>query len=264
MILIGERINGMFNDIKEAIKNKDPEPIKQHAIKQEESGAGYLDVNTGPTVDKENQPAVMEWLIQVAQEVSKLPCCIDTTNLNAIEAGLKVHKGKALINSTTADQAKMDIFLPLAAKYEAGIIGLTMNERGVPKTSADRIALAMELVVNCDMQGIPTDDLFLDPLILPCNVAQEHAPEVLETLQQIKTLSDPAPKSTIGLSNVSQSCVNRNLINRTYLIMAIASGLDSAIVDVYDSSLVEEVAATKILKNEDIYCDSFVKTYIQS
>jgi len=263
MILIGERINGMFKDIREAILNKDPEPIKQHAIKQYEAGARYLDVNTGPTVDPKDQPAVMEWLVQVAQEACPLPCCIDSTNPDAIEAGLKVHKGKAMINSTTADQFKMDRYIPLAAKYNAAIIGLTMNEKGVPKSAADRIALAMEIVVNCDMHGVPTDDLYIDPLMLPCNVAQEHGVAVLETLRQVKTLADPAPKTTMGLSNSSQGCANRHLINRTFLIMSMACGLDSAIADVYDPLLVEEVAAARILLNQDIYCDSFVKTFLQ-
>jgi 5-methyltetrahydrofolate corrinoid/iron sulfur protein methyltransferase len=263
MILIGERINGMFKDIREAILNKDPEPIKLHAQKQYEAGARYLDVNTGPTVDPKDQPAVMEWLVKTTQEECPLPCCIDSTNPEAIEAGIAVHKGKAMINSTTADQFKMDIYIPLAAKYNAAIIGLTMNEKGVPKSAADRIALAMEIVVNCDMHGVPTDDLFLDPLMLPCNVGQEHGVEVLETLRQVKSLADPAPKTTMGLSNSSQGCANRHLINRTFLIMSMACGLDSAIADVYDPLMVEEVAAARVLLNKDIYCDSFVKTFLQ-
>lgn len=264
MILIGERINGMFKDIREAILNKDPEPVKYHALKQYKAGAAYLDINTGPTVDTEEQPAVIEWLVKIAQETCPLPCCIDSTNPDAIEAGLRVHQGRAIINSTTADQHKMDIFIPLAAKYNASIIGLTMNDKGVPKDSSDRIALAMEIVVNCDMHGISTDDIFIDPLMLPCNVAQEHGIEVLETLRQIKTLANPAPKTTLGLSNSSQGCTDRHLINRTFMIMCIASGLDSAIADVYDHLLLEQIAAARVLLNKDIYCDSFVKTYLKN
>lgn len=261
MILIGERINGMFKDIREGILNKNPEPIQYWAKRQYEMCAGYLDINTGPTVEAKDQPAVMEWLVQVAQEAAPLPCCIDSTNPEAIEAGLKVHKGKAMINSTTADQWKMDIYLPMAAKYNAAIIGLAMNEKGVPKSAADRVALAMEIVVNADMHGIPMEDLYIDPLMLPANVGQEHGLEVLETLRQIKTLADPPPRTTMGLSNTSQGCTNRHLLNRTFLIMSMACGLDSAIADVDDDALLDAVAAANILLNKDIYCDSFLKTF---
>ncbi|MCS5695801.1 MULTISPECIES: methyltetrahydrofolate cobalamin methyltransferase [Desulfofundulus] len=263
MILIGERINGMFKDIREAILNKDPEPIRYWARRQYENCAAYLDINTGPTVDPKDQPAVMEWLVKIAQETVPLPCCIDSTNPEAIEAGLAVHKGKAMINSTTADQWKMDIYFPMAKKYNAAIIGLAMNEKGVPKSAADRVALAMEIVVNADAHGIPMEDLYIDPLMLPCNVAQDHGPEVLEAIRQVKTLADPPPRTTLGLSNASQRCTNRHLINRTFLIMCMAAGLDSAIADLEDQELLDAVAAANILLNKDIYCDSFLKTFRQ-
>ncbi len=261
MELIGEHINGMFKDIREAILNKDPGPIEYWAKLQTEKGAHWLDINTGPTIQKEEQPAVMEWLVKTAQAVSPLPCCLDSTNPDAIEAGLKVHRGQALINSTSADQWKMDIYIPLAVKYNAKLIGLTMNEQGVPKDADARVALAMELVVNADMQGLPMQDLYIDPLALPANVAQDHAPEVIEAIRQIKVLADPPPKTTLGLSNVSQRCAERRLLNRTYLVMCMAAGLDSAIADVEDDMLVDAAAAVQVLLNKDIYCDGFLKTF---
>ncbi len=261
MELIGEHINGMFKDIREAILNKDPGPIEYWAKLQTEKGAHWLDINTGPTIQKEEQPAVMEWLVKTAQAVSPLPCCLDSTNPDAIEAGLKVHRGQALINSTSADQWKMDIYIPLAVKYNARLIGLTMNEQGVPKDAEARVALAMELVVNADMHGLPMQDLYIDPLALPANVAQDHAPEVIEAIRQIKVLADPPPKTTLGLSNVSQRCAERRLLNRTYLVMCMAAGLDSAIADVEDELLVNAAAAVQVLLNKDIYCDGFLKTF---
>lgn len=263
MILIGERINGMFMDIKEAILSRDPCAIKDWAIRQTDAGACYLDINTGPTVDQEEQPAVMEWLVKTVQEVSTLPCCLDSTNPDAIEAGLKVHKGKAMINSTTADQWKMDIYMPMAVKYNTALIGLAMNEKGVPKSAADRVALAMEIVVNADANGISMEDLYIDPLVLPVNVAQDHSVEVIEAIHQIKTLADPPPHTTIGLSNVSQRCSDRHLLNRTFIVMCMAAGLDSAVVDVMDDLLVASVAAARVFLNKDIYCDSFVRTFRQ-
>ncbi len=261
MILIGERINGMFKDISLAIMNNDPEPIKHWAVQQYEAGAAYLDVNTGPTVETKEQPQVMEWLVKICNEAAPIPCCVDSTNPEAIEAGCAANiHGKVMINSTHADQWKMDIFLPMAAKYNAAIIGLAMNESGVPKSASDRAALAMEIVVNADAHGIPMEDLYIDPLMLPTNVAQEHGIEVLEAIRQIKELA-PGVRTTLGLSNASQRCTNRHLINRTFLIMGMAVGLDSAIADMEDPELVDAVAAAKVLLNKDIYCDSFLKTF---
>jgi len=263
MELIGERINGMFKDIREAILNKDPAAVEYWARRQTEKGAHWLDINTGPTVAKEEQPAVMEWLVQVAQSASPLPCCIDSTSPAAIEAGLKVHRGAALINSTTADQHKMDIYFPMAVKYGAKLVGLAMNDAGVPKDASARAALAMELVVNADMNGLPMTDLYIDPLALPANVAQDHGPEVIEAIRQIKMLSDPSPKTTMGLSNVSQRCNERHLLNRTYMVLCMAVGLDSCVCDVDDDALVDAAAAARVLLNKDIYCDAFIKTFRQ-
>lgn len=259
--IIGERINGLFKDIREAVANRDPKPIQEWARKQYEAGAHWLDVNTGPVADKNEQAEIMAWMVKTAQEAVDLPCCIDSTNLMAIEEGLKVHKGKAMINSTTAEQAKMDAFFPLAAKYNAAIVALAMNEKGVPKSSDDRIALAMELVANADGYGIPMEDLYIDPLVLPVNVAQEHAPEALEALRQVKMLANPAPRTTVGLSNISQKAPDRALINRTFLAMAMVCGLDSAIMDANDDALVDTAATASIILNQSIYCDSYIKMF---
>lgn len=259
MIIIGERINGMFNDIKKGIIEKDPKPIQEWAKRQEEGGAKYLDINVGPSAP--DRVEAMKWLVEVTQEVTDLPLCLDSTDFKAIEEGLKLCKRPAMINSTPADRAKVEVAFPMAVKYGASIIGLTMDKKGIPKDSESRLALAMELVAAADEFGLPMEDLYIDPLILPCNVAQDHAPEVLATLRQIKMLADPAPKTVIGLSNVSQNCQNRHLINRVYLAMAIANGLDAAIADANDDELMEVAATCEILLNQKIYCDSYVKLF---
>jgi 5-methyltetrahydrofolate corrinoid/iron sulfur protein methyltransferase len=259
--MIGERINGMFKDIGEAVAKFDPKPIQEWAIKQTEAGAHWLDVNVGPTAT--DRVKAMRWMVEVIQEVCDTPLCLDSTNYDAIEAGLEVCKKPALINSCPAERPKIERVFPMAKKYGAGIICLTMDKSGIPKSAEQRVAFAMELVAAADEFGIPYDMIYIDPLILPCNVAQDHAPEVLETLRQIKTLSDPPPKTTLGLSNVSQNCANRPLINRTYAVMAITCGLDSAIIDVCDDALVEAIATADMLLNRAIYCDSWVKVFRQ-
>jgi len=203
----------------------------------------------------------MKWLVEVTQEASDLPLCLDSTDYDAIEAGLKLCKQPAMINSVPAVQEKMDRVFSLASEYNAEVIGLAMSEEGIPKDAESRVALAMELVANCDAYGVPLDSLYIDPLVLPCNVGQDHGPEVFETLRQVKLLSDPAPKTVVGLSNISQGTENRELINRVFAVMAMACGLDAAIADACDEDLIAEVATARIVLNMDIYCDSFVEVF---
>ncbi|MGI6065716.1 MAG: methyltetrahydrofolate cobalamin methyltransferase [Bacillota bacterium] len=259
MIIIGERINGMFKDIGQAVNERNPKPLQEWAIKQKEGGAHYLDINTGPSC--EDRVAGMKWMVEVVQEVSDLPLVLDSTNYDAIEAGLEICKKPAMINSCPAEQPKIERVFPMAVKHNAKIIGLTMNEKGIPKNAENRIALAMELVAAADEYGLPMEDLFIDPLILPVNVAQDHVPEVLEAIRQVKMLADPAPNTVLGLSNVSQKSPDRSLINRTYLAMAMACGLDAAIADANDDALMEAAATAEILLNQSIYCDSYVKVF---
>ncbi|HOB86079.1 MAG TPA: methyltetrahydrofolate cobalamin methyltransferase [Bacillota bacterium] len=262
MIIIGERINGMFRDIAQAIKERNPKVVQEWAKKQEENGAHYLDINVGPGSPEPVE--AMKWLVEVTQEVTDLPLCLDSTKYDAIEAGLKLCKRPAMINSVPAEMPKMERVFAMAAEYGAEVIGLAMNEEGIPKDSERRVALAMELVATADAFGIPIDSLYIDPLVLPCNVGQDHGPEVLKTLQQIKLLSDPPPKTVVGLSNVSQGTKRRELINRVFAVMAMACGLDAAIADACDDELMEAVATARILLNMDIYCDSYVEVFKQS
>ncbi|MDI6709307.1 MAG: dihydropteroate synthase [Thermoanaerobacterales bacterium] len=261
MILIGERINGMFRDIRESVADRDKEPVAAWARRQAAAGAHYLDINTGPGVGPDEAPEVMAWLVRTAQDACGLPCCLDSPHAEVLRAGLETHRGRAIINSTSADQEKMDVLFPLAVEYGAAIIGLAMNEKGVPKDANDRLALAMELVANADAHGLAMDDLFIDPLILPVNVAQEHAPEVLETLRGVKLLASPAPLTVVGLSNVSQRAPDRPLINRTFAVMAVAAGLDAAILDVEDADLLDAIATARVLMNKEVYCDSYLKVF---
>ncbi|KJS81286.1 MAG: methyltetrahydrofolate:corrinoid methyltransferase [Peptococcaceae bacterium BICA1-8] len=259
MIIIGERINGMFKDIGQAVREMDPKPLQEWAIKQQEAGATYLDINTGPNTD--DQVTAMKWMVQVVQEVSDLPLCLDSTNYDAIEASLELCKKPAMINSCPADRPKIERVFPMAVKHNAKIIGLTMDAKGIPKNADNRIALAMELVAAADEFGLPMEDLYIDPLILPVNVAQDHAPEVMEAIRQTKLLSNPAPKTVLGLSNVSQKSPDRPLINRTYLAMVMACGLDAIIADANDDDLMATAATGEILLNQSVYCDSYIKVF---
>ncbi len=259
MILIGERINGMFRDVGRAIQEGDKKIVQDWALRQVKAGADFLDLNVGPA--SENPIKAMEWLVDTVQEVTDTPLSLDSTNYDAIEAGLGRCKRPALINSVPADRPKLERVLPMAKQYGAAVIGLAMDSKGIPKNAENRLALAMEIVAAAMEYDIPLEDLYIDPLILPVNVAQDHAPEVLETIRQVRLLSNPAPKTVVGLSNVSQKCVNRPLVDRTFLAMAMACGLEAAILNVCDDELIATVATARIILNRDIYCDSYVKVY---
>lgn len=259
MFIIGERINGMFKSVGEAIQTKNKSFIQELALKQVETGANALDLNVGPAVDE--PLGAMVWLIETIQEVTKVPLSIDTTKLRVMEEGLKVCQNRTVINSISAIKEKMDTLLPLAKKYNSLIIGLTLDEKGIPQTVEGKTELACTILTRLIDEGINPENLYLDPLILPVNVAQDQSPLVLETIKQIKLLSDPPPKTLLGLSNVSQKTLDRSLVNRTYAVMALAYGLDGAILDPLDKELMDAVVTAELLLNKFIYCDSYLDAY---
>jgi 5-methyltetrahydrofolate corrinoid/iron sulfur protein methyltransferase len=193
--------------------------------------------------------------------VTDRPLVLDSSKPQVIESGLKVIKNKAVINSTTADLEKLNILVPLAKKYNTKLIGLTISSKGIPQTKDQRLELAATIVASCSDAGFPIEDLYLDPIVLPVNVAQAQMRDILESIHEFKIISQPSPKSIVGLSNVSQGTCVRNLVNRTFLTMAIAFGLDAAILDPTDKDLMDAAITTELVLNKHIYCDSYLEAY---
>lgn len=259
MFIIGELINGMYKNVREAIKNKDKKAIQEIAIAQTKAGASALDVNCGPASATPGD--TMKWMVEAIQEVVDTPLCLDSTRPDVIEAGLSIAKNKTIINSTYADQEKLDTLVPMALKYNSALIGLAMSKKGVPQDKLQRLELAAQIITYCQDKGFPVNNLYLDPIVLPVNVAQSQGQEVLEAIREFKILSDPAPKTVVGLSNVSQGTNQRSLINRTFLVMAQGCGLDGAILDPLDKDLMDALIAAELVLNKQIYCDSFLDAY---
>jgi len=269
MILIGERINGMFTDVKQAIADKDARVIQELAKKQTEAGATYLDVNVGTAAA--DQEGTIQWLVETIQETCSTPLCLDSQKLNVIAAGLKSVNTEVgvILNSTPlnkkSDEEILDKYIEMAeqAGQKASIIALTMDKNGVPQDIDTRVAIAAEIVSKAAEKGFDTQRLFIDPIILPVRVpdAQVQPGNILAAMDQIGYLADPAPHITIGLSNLSQGTTERSLINRTFLAIAVSHGLDSAIVDVLDEKLMNVLATAEMLMNKQIYSDSFLKVY---
>ena len=259
MFIIGELINGMYQDIGKAIKEKDKAVIQKCARDQVQAGADALDLNCGPA--SKDQATDLKWLVETVQEAVDVTLALDSTKPAAIEEALKITKKKAIINSTSADKEKLDVLIPLAARHKAYLIGLALDKKGVPKDKDGRLELAATIVSACQEQGFPIEDLYLDPIVLPAKFAQDQLADVLASLKEFKIISEPAPKTVIGLSNVSQSSCNRNLVNRTFLVMASAYGLDAAILDPLDKDLMDALITSELILNKQIYCDSFLEAY---
>jgi len=269
MILIGERINGMFTDVKQAIAEKNKQIIQELAKKQTEAGATYLDVNVGTAAA--DQEGTMQWLVETIQETCSTPLCLDSQKPAVTVAGLKVADTSSgiILNSTPLnrknDDEILDKYIEMAeqAGQKASIIALTMDKNGVPQDVDTRVAIAAEIVQKAMEKGFDAQRLYIDPIVLPVKVpnAQVQASNILAAMDQIKYLADPAPHMTVGLSNVSQGTTERSLINRVFLAIAVSHGLDSAIVDVLDENLMNVLATAEMLMDKQIYSDSFLKVY---
>jgi len=269
MIIIGERINGMFKNVKQAIADQDKKVIQELAVKQTEAGASYLDVNVGTAAA--DQEATMAWLVESIQEVCDTPLSLDSQKPNVIAAGLKAAdtSNGILLNSTPlnkkSDEEIMDKYMEMAdqAGGQGKIIALTMDKNGVPQDIDTRVALAAEIVEKAAEKGFDTERLFIDPIILPVKVpdAQQQPGNIMAAMEQIRFLTDPPPHIVIGLSNLSQGATERSLINRIFLAMAVSHGLDAAIVDVQDELLMNALATAEMLMNKQLYSDSYLKAY---
>lgn len=259
MLVVGELINGMYKAVGKAIEEKDKGVIQKLAKDQRAAGASMLDVNTGPYT--KNPKDAMKWLVETIQESCDAPLCLDSTKADVIEEGLKLAKNKAMINSTSSDDEKLEVLVPLALKYNASLIGLAMGKSGIPRDKNERMEHAVKIVTKCQEAGVPMSDLYLDPIVMPVNVAQAQGPEIMESIKEFALLCDPAPKTIVGLSNASQSTKERPLINRIYLVMAIANGLTAAICDPLDKLLMDAAITAELILNKNIYCDSFLEAY---
>ena len=259
MYAIGERINGMFKSVKDAIQTKNPEAIQELAKKQLAAGANCLDVNVGPAAADPLE--AMGWLVTAIREVTDAPLAIDTTKPDVMRKGLELAGSGSVINSTKGQQDQLDIFVPMAVEYDATLIALMIDENGIPRDANGRAEIALRVVAAAMEQGLEPQRLMIDAVILPVNVTQPTPSHVLETIRNVKVLSDPPPKTVLGLSNVSQSTQLRELLNRTYLVMALAAGLDAAIVDVLDTELMDAMIASEVLLNRAVYADDFLKAY---
>ncbi len=236
VVLIGENINVMSQTIGPALKERRAEPVKALAKAETDAGMDYLDLNIGPA--KKTGAELMPWLVAAVQDVSTLPLSLDTTNAAAIEEGLKLCRGRALINSVSLQPERLEQQLPLVKKYNAEMIGLLWGIEGMPRDVNERCMLTVELVYKANELGIPNEDIWIDPITTPVSGEINQVTACVEFLAMLPEIA-PGCKSIVGLSNVSNGTPAnlRPILNRTYLIMLMRHGLYSAIVDAFDDEL---------------------------
>ncbi len=256
MFIVGELINGMYKQVAKAIADKDKVFIQDLAKKQVEAGSFALDLNCGPqSKDPLND---MIWLVETIQEVTDKILCIDSTKYEVIKKAVEIAKNKTMINSANAEDEKLENLVPLAQKHNSALIALAMDKKGIPQNKEQRLELAAKIIGFTQESGFDMQNLFLDPVLMPINVAQAQLVEILDTIRDFKILTEPSPKTIVGLSNISQGAKARSIINRTFAVMGLSYGLDSAILDPLDKKLIDAIKAAELVLNKNIYCDSFL------
>lgn len=254
MKLIGENLNIMSKKYGKALKEKDAKTLQELAVQQAEAGMDWIDLNIGPAGKTGEE--LMTWLVPVVHEVVDLPLALDTSNIKAIEAGLKAHKkGRPLINSIMVRPERMDALLPLAAQYDADFVGLLWGPEGMPRDENERGALCAELVFKATGEfGIAPERIYIDPIQTPVNVQQIQILSVFEFMKMFQDIA-PGCRSTIGLSNVSNGPPEhlRSILNQVMVVLLKRHGLYSAIVDCFDTML-HEVARGKYPELEALVC----------
>lgn len=259
MLIIGEKLSIIAKRVREAMMKREKAPIQEIAISQWKAGAGMIDANIGPAEDEGEE--LMQWMVVTIQDAVPLPVCLDTTNVRAIEAGLKVHNnewGRPMINSTSNDPERFPM-LELAARYNARVIGLTVGKGGLPADAEERAAIAAEIMGRALEFGVPLEDLYLDPLVLQIATSQDHALKVIKAVKMFQELNDPPMKTVVGLSNISNGCPKhvRPIINNHFLSLLLYEGLSAAIADPHEVS--QTVKTIDVILGNTLYAHSYLE-----
>lgn len=258
MLIIGEKLNSAIPSVRELISKRDAAAVQDLALRQAQAGADYLDINTAHG----DELLDMEWLVQKVQEVTDVPLCIDSTSALAIQKGLEAVKGdknKVLINSISLEKNRLEGVLPLVLEYKCPVIGLTVDDNGIPKTAQERIVLAERLVEILTKNDYDLTQLYIDPLVLPLAVDHTNAAMFFQCLTNIKQKFNV--KTVSGLSNISFNMPQRKIINRYFLAICMAFGMDAAILDPLDGKIMTAVTTTNALLGNDRFSKNFLKAY---
>jgi 5-methyltetrahydrofolate--homocysteine methyltransferase len=262
MIIIGEKINASIPTVKSIIQKRDEKKLIDLAQKQTAAGSAYIDVNVGTGEgSRDDEISAMQWAIGIIQNEIDTPLCVDSADPVLLEAALKVRNGRpSLINSTKAEDNNLKEIIPVVVHHNASLIGLAMDEQGIPKTVRDRLVACEKIAEACHRFGLSLDKVFFDPLVLPVSTDIQQGRVTLDTLSEIKKEFFPA-KTVMGLSNVSYGLPERTGLNAAFLHMAVFAGLDSAIMDPLDLRMMEAVRTVEVLVGNDRHCRRYTRAF---
>ncbi|WMJ82672.1 homocysteine S-methyltransferase family protein [Oscillospiraceae bacterium LTW-04] len=259
-IVVGERLNPTGKKLlKQALADSDMGYILRQAVAQQEDGAQMLDVNVGlPGID---EPAMMAKVVKAIQSVCPLPLQIDSSNPDAIEAGLRVYNGRAVVNSVNGKDEVLDRLLPVVKKYGAAVVGLTLDQSGIPETAEGRVEIAKKIITRCEHAGIPREHVIIDCLTMTVGADQRNAQITLEAVRQVHALG---VKTALGVSNVSFGLPRRDLVNRTFFTLALQAGLNLSIINPADAGMMEALSVFRMLFGYDANGEDYIQRFAQT
>jgi 5-methyltetrahydrofolate--homocysteine methyltransferase len=255
VLIIGERINASRKSIAEAIASRNAPLIQNEAKSQAMAGADYLDVNAGTFVGEEAKH--LQWIVETVQEVVDIPLCIDSPDPSVIKAMIPLVKKTPMINSITLEPFRLEGILPLVVEHKNKVIALCQSGDSIADTAEAKVKMAGQLVEKVKAVGIPLDNLYIDPLVYPLATNDQSALATLDAIEKI-IREFPGVHTTCGLTNVSYGLPNRKLVNRTFLVAAVARGLDSVILDPTDNQLFGALKAALMIAGKDDFCMEYI------
>jgi len=256
LTIIGERINPTGRKkLAAEMAQGDYQRVEEDALAQVEAGAHVLDVNAGiPLAD---EPAILEEVIQLVQDLVDVPLCIDSSVVEALQRGLEAYQGKALVNSVTGEEERLETILPLIKKHHAAVIGISNDESGISDDPDERFLVAKKIVERAEDHGIPRADVLIDPLVMPVGARQFAGRQVFRIIRRVR--EELGCNTVCGASNVSFGLPNRDTLNAAFLPMLIASGMTSAITNPLEAEIKEAVLAADALYGNDPNCANWIQ-----
>jgi 5-methyltetrahydrofolate--homocysteine methyltransferase len=258
MEIIGEKINGTLQEVKLAIRERNATFIRDLARRQVEAGVTLVDVNAGTLPAEE--PDALSWLVKTVQDEVGVPLCLDSANPKALAVAIQEMKQTPMINSISGEPSRLDGILPLVSKHGCSVIALAMDEKGIPKGVDERMTVVRHLMDRTRNAGLPDEKVYIDPLVMTLSTNTESGVIALETMRAVRA-EFPKAHLCAGLSNISFGLPARHLVNRVFLTLALAAGLDAAILDPFDRELRGELLAAELVLGRDRHCRNYTRSY---
>jgi cobalamin-dependent methionine synthase I len=258
MRIIGEKLNGTRRSVAQAIEKRDGAFIQALAKKQAEAGVAWLDVNAGTRWGQEADDLI--WLIETIQPVVDIPLCLDSANPQALAAAIQVVERTPMVNSISGEPNRLEDILPLVVEHSCQTIALAMDGSGIPESCEGRMKVVRKVMATVRDHGVPDEDVYLDPLVMTLATNIESSLITLDTMNAIRR-EFPDTHLTMGLSNISFGLPARSYINQVFLVLALAAGLDCAILDPLDRELMAALVAARVVLGQDSHCLEYTRAY---